>query len=405
MRALSATALDVIRTGAPYSGTLTVTRPGEDPITVEHTPGWSVTEKSVVAGTRLTISSLTILPTDGVDDLFAFAGYPGAVYDLSIGINLGGTIESVPVFHGRVVEGSSRRNAHGVTVTLTDDWQWFDGAKFTSAFSTAILTRAEQIVDIVAQVMPALTMVIDADGGQVCRPGVYTVSRGQAVSQLAEDGLLQVGFNNIGDFIVKAQPDALGNLTPVWQFSGGPDALDPNASSYPYGSGLYGDGVYGGPMRVVPAARSNIVAGTLERTRPWAESLINSVTVKPKGDWQTWTAQTANLTDTNDPRHENNVGYREIAIESNTIATAYDAFNLAQAVLTRKLRVTDERVKLAVVLNPAIEADDVVFISAPETISDAGWSGTYIVTSVTHSTSDATSSIEAVSASGYEMGT
>ena len=373
MRTLSATALEIIRTGATYNGVLTVTLPGEDPLEVEHTPGWSVSEKSVVSGTRLTISSLTILPTDGVGDLFAFAGYPGAVYDLSIGVKLGGTIESVPVFHGRVVEGSSPRATHGVTVTLTDDWQWFDGVKFTTAFATEISSRAEQIVDIVAEVMPSLTAVIDADGGQVCRPGIYTVSRGQAVSELAEDGMLQVGFNNVGDFIVKAQPAVTGNLTPDWLFTAG--------------------------------ETGTIVKGSLERTRPWAEALINSVTVKPKGDWQTWEAQTANLTDTNDPRHEYNVGYREMALESNTIATDYDAFNLAQAVLTRKLRITDERVKLQVVLNPAIEADDVIYIAAQPTVDDAGWSGTYIITSVTHSVAGATSSIEAVSASGYEMGT
>ena len=373
MRTLSATALEVIRTGASYTGVLTVTLPGTDPITVEHSPGWTVTEKSVVTGTRLTVASLTLLPTDGVDDLFAFAGYPGAVYDLTIGIKLGATIESVPVFRGRVVEGSSTRSDHGVTVTLTDDWQWFDGVKFTTAFSTGVLTRAEQIVDIVAEVMPSLTAVIDADGGQLCRGGVYTVSRGQAVAQLAEDGMLQVGFNNVGDFIVKAQPDINGNLTPDWQFMAGENGT--------------------------------IVKGSLERTRPWAKALINSVTVKPKGDWQTWAAQTANLTDVNDPRHEYNVGYREMAIESNTIATAFDAFNLAQAVLTRELRVTDERVQLQVVLNPAIEADDVIFIAAPEIISDAGWAATYINTSVTHDTQNLVTSIEAVSASGYDMGT
>lgn len=375
MRDLSTTALEVIRTGATYTGVLTVTLPGRDPIVVEHTPGWTVSEKSAVSGTRLQVSSLTLLPTDGVGDLFAFAGYPGAVYDLYVGINLGGVIETIPVFHGRVVEGSSSRLNRGVTVTLTDDWAWFDAAKFTGAFSTAILTRAEQIVDIVAEVMPSLTAVVTADGGQICRTGVYTVSRGQAVAELAEDGMLQVGFNSVGDFIVKAQPDVGGNLTPDWLFTAGENGT--------------------------------IVKGSLERTRPWAESLINSVTVKPTADWQTWPAQTANLTDADDPRHEEHVGLREIVVESKTIATAYDAFALAEAILTRKLRVTDERVRLQVVLNPAIEADDVAFIAAEPTPSgdDAGWNGTYIITSATHSTEAATTSIEAVSASGYSIGT
>lgn len=373
MRALSATALDVIRTGATYTGTLTITLPGKDPVTVEHSPGWTVTEKGAVAGTRLTVSGLHILPTPDIDDLFAFAGYPGAVYDLSIGINLGGTIESIPVFHGRVVEGSAARLNRGVTVTLTDDWQWFDGSKFTAAFPTELSTRAEQIVDIVAEVIPDLESTTTADGGQLCRTGIYTVSRGQAVAELAEDGMLQVGFNSVGELIIKAQPDMSGVLTPQWHFIAGENGT--------------------------------IVKGSLERTRPWAKALINSVTVKPKGDWQTWAAQTANLTDTNDPRHEDHVGFRELAIESATLPTAFDAFTLAQAVLTRELRVTDERVKLQVVLNPAIEADDIIFIAAPPTFDDAGWSNTYIITSVTHDPKALVTSIEAVSASGYEMGT
>ena len=61
-RAISADALDVIGAGATYSTTLTVTAPGAEPVDVEHVPGWSVEEKSANSGTRLSVSSVTLLP-------------------------------------------------------------------------------------------------------------------------------------------------------------------------------------------------------------------------------------------------------------------------------------------------------------------------------------------------------
>lgn len=384
-RTISADAIDVIGTGAHYTTTVTVTIPGDEPVTVEHAPGWSVTEKATTSGTRLSISSLTLEPTDGIDDLFAFAGYPGAVYDLSIGVVLGASTEYLPVFHGRVADGSSRRNSLGVTVSLVDEWDWFDRAAFTTPLATGVVTRASQIEAIVLDVIPSLTIVTTADGSTTCQSGVYTNSRGQAVTQLADDGLLSVGFNSVGDLIIKARPDLDADLTPQWMFRTDQDAglNAPAAPSYP----------------------ATIVTGTLERTRPWAESLVNSVKVVPGGDWQLWTAQTANLADVDDPRHEDSVGRRQIEITSNTIGTAYYAYQLARAVLTRKLRITDEQVKLTVALNPAVEADDITFVSALPTLDDGGWNAAYINTSVTHAPSSGVTIIEAVSASGYTLGT
>ncbi len=385
VRAVSADALDVIGTGANYSTILTVTAPGEDPVDVEHAPGWSVSESNVLSGTRLGISSVTLLPADNIDDLFAFAGSPGAVYDLSIGVNLGSTIELIKVFHGYAAEGSARRNSLGVTVALSDPWAWFDGAAFTTALATGIATRASLIEDIVVEVIDGLTVVTTADGSTICQSGVYTNSRGEAVAQLADDGMLSVGFNALGDLVIKARRDLETNLTPDWHFRTDQDA--------------------GLNVPAAPTAPATIIAGTLERTRPWGASLVNRVTVKPGGDWQLWKAQTARLADETDPRYEDAIGVRELVITSNTMGNAYDAWRLAKAELTRRLRITDERVKLDVVLNPAVEADDVIYVSALPTLDDAGWNGTYILTSVTHSPSEGKTSLEAVSANGYTLGT
>jgi hypothetical protein len=385
VRTISDDALDVIGTGANYSTTLTVTVPGEEPVDVEHTTGWSVDENAAVSGTRLSVSSLQLLPSNGVDDLFAFAGAPGAVYDLWIGINLGSTIEDIQVFHGHAAEGSAVRNSLGVKVALTDPWEWVNGAAFTTPLATGIATRASLIEDIVVDVIPELNVIISADGSTICQSGVYTNTRGEAVTQLADDGLLSVGFNGQGDFTIRARRDLENNLTPDWFFRTDQDL--------------------GLNVPAAPTAPATIIAGTLERTRPWGKSLFNRVTVQPGGDWQTWKAQTARLDDETHPAYEDAVGVRELVLTSNTIGNAYDAWRLAQAELTRRLRITDERVKFDVVLNPAIEAEDVGYVAALPTVDDAGWNGTYIIMSAVHAPSEGVTHIEAISASGYSLGT
>jgi hypothetical protein len=386
-RTISADALDVIGSGAEYTTNLTVTIPGDEPRDIEHERGWSVNEKApAVAGSRLGISSVQLLPSDGVDDLFEFAGYPGAIYDLSIGINLGLMTEEIPVFHGYAAEGSSVRNESGVATTLIDPWAWVDGVPFTTPLATQVIDRSDQIASIFIDVLGD-NLVVDASatGGAVCQPGVYTVSRGQAVNQLAEDGLLQVGFNALGQLIIKPQPDLTGILTPDWYFRTDQD------------SGLN--------LPAAPSGPATIITGTLERTRAWADALVNSVKVIPGGTWQLWSAQTARLDDESDPRHEDFIGVRQIEITSNTLGSAWAAYNLALTELTRRLRSTSERIKLSVAMNPAVEADDIISTAALPTLNDAGWGGAYIATSVTHAPSEAKTHIEAISALGYLLGT
>lgn len=401
VRPLSADALDIIATGAHYATRLTIEHPGSDPVEVEIGDGWSVSEKAPLAGPRLGITGLELLvPPEDVDYLFEFAGYPGAVYRLSIGIVLGATIEWVTVFTGYVVEGSSRRSKHGVSVSLADGWSWSDRVPFYGPFTTvANVSRAATIIDMMSSVAVGFGTEVENVGGYITTPAVYTGSRGQAVAALAADGLVQAGFNADGDLVIKAQHDTTVPLTPDWTFRTGStvpgtDVLYP--SVYP--------SAYPSPTpRTSQSDTATIVAGTLERTRPWAESLFNGVIVKPGGSEQTWTAQEVELSNVNDPRHWERVGWRPYEMTSDTITTACDAWLLAAATLRRLLRGTDEKVKLTVLLNPAIEADDVFWVSAMPTVDDAGWAGTYIATSVTHSKSAGTTSIEGVSARGYSI--
>lgn len=384
-RAISARALEVIRTGPRFTSLCNITLPGaEAPIGLSTSRGWSVSEVGPVAGTRLSISSIQFLrwtSDPNLRDLFGLIGYPGAKFDISVGINLGTSIEYIPVFHGLAAEGSSRRNSLGVTASLADPWTYYDRIPFTRPLATTTDTRAQLIGQVFTDIGLGVPVVVTGDGGVVSQEGVYTNARGQAAMQLATDGKLQAGFNAEGDLVIKNQPDLNGPLTPVWQFRAG-------------GSLIPGLNV----------ERPNIVAGTLERTRPWFDSLVNAVAVIPGGDWQPWSAQVARLTDATDPRHQDKVGLRGIEIVSHTIDNGCDALLLAKQELTRRLRATSERIKFQTTLNPAIECDDVISAAALPTVDDGGWSGTYITTSVTHSLAEGTTSIEAISSAGYSLG-
>lgn len=379
-RTLSARALECIRTGPTVTDRCVITQPGFDPVVVEVSPGWSVSEKSTVAGTRLSVSSITFLPstTDRqlIGDLFGLVGYPGAVFDIFVGINLGASIEWIPAFSGRVVDGSSRRNSLGVTAALSDHWSYYDRIPLAAPFTAAGDTRANLIAELFLSIGLGVSVVVeeDADGGTIsaAQAAIYTGSRSQAASQLATDGHLLVGFDGEGDLTIKAQPSLAGTITADWQFRGGEGGT--------------------------------IAFGTLERKRPFAEALINGVRVTPKGEFQTWDAQTAILDNTDDPRHASRVGSRIIEVQSATLTTACDALDLALAELTRRLRGTDEKVQLTTAINPAVEADDYIYVAAGPTIEDPGWAGNYIATSVTHAPSAGTTTIEAVSATGYDLG-
>lgn len=397
MRAISDDALDIIANGGRYTTRLTITKPipqGDEegdpapvyaePVTVNISPGWSVTERSSIAGPRLGVSSLELLPTDGIDNLFELAGYPGARYNMAVGIVLGATIEWIDVFGGYVVEGSMRRLSLGVKVSLSDGWNYVDDVPLVGEYKISIgAARSTTIVELFTPVIQDVETVVEAAGGYLVAEGVYTGSRGQAAADIARDGLLQVGFNGSGQLVIRERPDLNIDTTPRWSFRSD------------QGSSV--------PAPAPPDTPPTIIDGTLERSRPWAESLFNAVTVKPGGSEQTWAAQTAKLGDTSDPRHESYVGLRPIEITSNTIGNACDAVTLAQAELQRRLRGLSETVKLTVLLNPAVEADEVMWVAALPTYDDAGWNGTYIITSVTHAPSAGTTSIEAVSAAGFDV--
>lgn len=385
-RDITAVALDVIAAGGRYATLCRVTQPGALTSEVNISPGWSVSERAPArgeSGPSLGVSSLQLLPTDGIDDLFDFAGFPGSVYELRIGVNLGLSIEWFRNFTGYVADGSCRRNRLGVTVSLTDGWSWCDepfGGEYTAPVG---VSRASAAAEIFGPAIPGLTTLIEANGGYITTPAVYTGKRGEAVTAIARDGLLQVCFNGNGELVVRPQLDITGTLTPLWRFRSGTN--DPTVEE-------------------LPADPPTIINGTLERTRAWTESLYNAAIVRPGGSEQTWAAQTVRLADAFDKRHESKVGFRPYEYTSDTIANACDAKAVAEYALTYLLRGTSERVKVQVLLNPAIEKNDIFAISALPTLDDAGWAASYIATNVTHAPSEGVTSLEGVSALGYVLG-
>jgi hypothetical protein len=381
--AISADALEVIASGARYDTQATITIPGEDAVALEVSPGWSVSGKGPVAGPRLGISGLEILPGTYGGNLFELVGYPRARFNLKIGVGPGRLTEWFDVFTGYVQEGSSRRSNLGVSVSLVDGWGFVDRVPLESFTTTVGTTRATAITELITDAIADVDTNIGANGGYITTAGVYTDSRTSTAAKIAADGLLQTGFNGAGELIIKAQPDISGNATPLWRFRSEPSSLafDPAPNAGP----------------------ATIAAESMERTRPWLASLYNAVTVKPGGVDQTWAPQTVRLSKTCDPRHEDNVGFLPFEFTSDTVASACEAWNLAAAILTRLLRLSDERVKLDVLLNPAIECDDPFWVAASPTFDDPGWSGTYIATSVTHSPSAGITSIEGVTAGGFTL--
>lgn len=432
-RPLSADALDVIVAGARYTSQLTITLPVDatdserdpepvagEPVVVNIEPGWSVTETFAISGSRLGVPTLRLLPTDGIDDLFAFAGWPGARYELKVGIVLGAQIETVTVFTGYVVEGSMRRLELGVELSLKDGWPRDDRTALVSEYKAPEgAARATTIIELLTPVMADVETVVEDMGGYFTKEGIYTGSRSQAAGDIAKDGLLQAGFNGSGQLVIKAQPSyAAGDLTPDWEFVSGAGRDQRVWNPLGGGGGSYGDtyqDIYGWPGAgasgsFTAAKPPVIIDGTLKRSRPWDEGWINTVTVKPGGAEQTcWKAQTASLSNTSDPRHESYIGVRSIEIVSDTIANETDAAALAQTTLTRHLRATDESVSLQVLLNPAVEVGDVIWVAALPTLGDTGWNNTYIVTSATHvppvqgDTSTGLSSIQAMTTTGYDL--
>lgn len=374
MRAISERALKVVTSGGRYSDRCILTIPGSSPMVLNTSPGWSVAEKSVVAGPRLSAQSVTLLaPASGVDDLFALAGYPGAVFDLDIGVSLGSSIEWIRCLHGFAVEGSSQRNRLGVSVSLVDAWARSDRASMDPVATTVGQSRASVISGLFTPVNPGLTVITTADGGTISQAGVFTDSRSQAASTLATDGRLQTGFNADGALVIKAKPALVGALAPDWIFRGGVDGV--------------------------------VVRGSAERTRSWADSEVNAVRVVPGGSWQTWDAQTARLADTSNPLHVSNLGYEVVKeITSNTAVDACEALTIAEYELTRLLQGPDEHVRLSIPLNPAVEADDTMLVALSRTVDDLGWSATHIITSVTHAPSQGITQLEGVSAAGYDIG-
>lgn len=384
-RAISADALDIIASGARYTERCIVTVPDGDPVELETSSkdAWSVTERGPIAGPRLGVSGLTLLRKDYTGDLFELAGYAGAVVKLQAGITMGASIEWLDLFTGYMVEGSSRRDETGISVTLTDGWGFADKVPIGDFATTVGTTRATALVELVAAAINDVDSDIRDNGGYFTAANVYTDSRASAATDIATDGLLQTGFNGSGALVVKAQPNVEGNLSANWIFR--TDQSDTLALPAP------------------PSAPATIVTDSLERTRPWLDALYNAVVVKPGGPEQTWTEQTVRLAKTCDPRHEDKVGFRPLYLTSDTITNACDAFKLAAATLTRLLRGTEEGVKVDVVFNPAVEADDIFWAAAMPTLDDTGWNSTYIARSVTHSPSAAITSIEGVSALSYEL--
>lgn len=261
------------------------------------------------------------------DDFDAMTA-PGTLFRLEHGIRFSGSnVELVPVFTGEVSQGERARGSRAgqVTFPLVDLWTWIARADFVTPFTvTAGTSRAAAIAAAVVDARPTTTIDQRATGGTVGADRTWTGSRSDMIQDMCTDGSLVAYFDGAGVFVIEARPSSSARA--VWS---------------------------------VTAATEYVEQRPLDK-------LYNTVVVRPSAadGSQAWTQQVAQVTDPTHPRHPDKIGVVPYVWASPTAGSATAALQAAQSILYRLLGSTDS-IKFGTLSNPALEALDVVRVSAP----------------------------------------
>ncbi len=258
---------------------------------------------------------------------------PGTVFHVDHGLNyLGGQTELVPVFHGEQTNGEQHIGDGTIILTLADHANWLSRSRFLTPYAPVATTlRIQAISDIVTGGKPGTTVKITAtDTGTVGSQNVWTDSRLDAITALCKDGSMDAFFLPDGTFLIRDLPTS--STAPVWTISG-----------------LLESG---------------------SRKRP-LDKLYNTVVVRPSATdgSQTWSQQTAQITDTTNPRHPNYIGVVPYFWASPTAGSAAVALAAAQSILYRVMGTT-ETLSLGLISNPALETNDVIRVVTPPVNTD-----------------------------------
>lgn len=322
MRAVSSQFLQAL--GFPHKlvSAFTYTIPGGQPTQLQVKFG-SVAVDSTQR-TRRT-ASLTVY---GLQADYVAMTTPGTVFHIDHGLDYGGgQTEKVPVFHGELTNATQLVGDDTITLTLVDHMNWLNRCRLLTPYSpTASTTRVQAIKSLVQTAKPGTTVTVTAtDTGTIGSQNVWTNSVVDAITSLCKDGAMDAYFQPDGTFLICDLPTT---TTPsVWTASG--------------------------------------LLKSVERQRPM-DKLYNTIVVQPSATdgSQTWAQQTAQITDTTNPRHPNNIGVVPYFWPSPTASTAAAALNAAKAILFRMLGTT-ETLSLGLLSNPALEGNDLVRVVIP----------------------------------------
>lgn len=303
----------------------TVTTPDDEILTVDLKAGSISVDGASRIRRRGTLTAV------GGSDVFETITTPGALFQITHGINFGSSSELVPVFTGELLSGSQKFGDGTIGFTVVDRAQWLSRTRFLTPYAPlSSLTRVAAITAVVQAAIPGVTVTnTSSDVGTIGSAQVWTDGPLDVISDLTRDGGTEAFFGPDGVFTIRDQ--ATSTSTPVW-----------TASS--------GDGG---------------VLTSAERTRP-IDRMFNTVVVRPAATdaSQTWTQQAAQISDTSNPRHPDYVGVVPYFWSSPTLLTTADASLAAQRILDKTLGTT-ETLALELISNPALEANESIRVITP----------------------------------------
>ncbi len=327
MQTVSDRFLEALKAPHKYVTTCTITVPGGSPVTVDVEAGTLQVDAS--SRIRRRINGFRIV---GDSSTYELVATPGAIFSVKHGLSYGNSDpETVPIFYGEA-QTSSQTFADGtITLSLVDLGNWLSRCRFLTPYAPTIgTTRVAAITSVVTNAIPGVTVTnLSSDTGTVDSAQVWTDGPLDVISDLTRDGGTDGYFQPDGVFVIVDKPST--NTPYVWSVAAGEGGV--------------------------------LIAA--QRARP-TDRLYNTVVVRPgtSDGSQTWTQQTATITDTTHPRHSSKIGVVPYFYASPTAPSASVALSIAQTLLDRVL-VTVETLSISSIANPALEVNDSIRVITP----------------------------------------
>jgi hypothetical protein len=327
MQTVSDRFLQALKAPHKYVTTCTITPPGGVPTTVDVEAGTLQVDAS--SRVRRRVNGFRIV---GDSTTYELVATPGAIFHIRHGLDYGeAEDELVDAFYGEA-QTSAQTFADGtIGLTLVDLGNWLSRCRFLTPYAPAVgTTRVAAITAVVTNAIPGVTVLnLSSDTGTLVAARVWTDGPLGVIADLTKDGNTDGYFRPDGVFVIVDKPTT--DTPYVWSASSGAGGV--------------------------------LIAA--ERSRP-TDRLYNTVVVRPSAadGSQTWTQQTAAITDTSHPRHSSKIGVVPYFYASPSASSADVALSIANTILDRVLG-TIETLSITSIANPALEANDSLRVITP----------------------------------------